>query len=305
MRIVLAGGSGFLGRALQARLRSDGHQVLVLTRRPPSEATDMRAWNPNGTVGDWATGLDGADAIINLAGEGIAEARWTTARKEALRASRVLSTRSLVAALEHVPRRPAVFVTASAVGYYGDRGSAVVTESTPAGSDFLSRLCVEWESEATHASRLTRLVLLRTGFPLHPSGGLLRNMLLPFRLGLGGPIGSGTQYVPWIHLDDWVEFVMRTIASPDARGAFNVTAPAPVTNAELTRALGRVLHRPAFIPVPRVALRLVLGELSNALLTGQRAIPDRAAELEFAFRFVTVEDALHDLLGQVRPEVRH
>jgi hypothetical protein len=233
--------------------------------------------------------------VVNLSGEGIADARWTTARKAALRSSRVLSTRSLVAAILGMSKPPAL-LNASGVGYYGNRGAELVTEDTPAGDDFLAGLCVDWEAEAERAASHTRVVVLRNGVVLHPSDGALKKMLLPFRFGAGGPLGPGTQYLPWIHLADWVEMITWLLQQPDARGAFNVTAPSPATNADFTRALGRAVHRPAFIPVPAFALRLALGELADTLLTSQRAVPARATAKGFAFRFGEIEPALRDLL---------
>jgi uncharacterized protein len=293
MRIVIAGGSGFLGRALQAHLQSLGHSSIVLTRR--ARTRDQVTWTPDGTTGPWAAALDGADAVVNLSGEGIADARWTAARKAALRSSRLLSTRSLVTAIGDQPRPPAL-LSASGVGYYGDRGAALVTEEIPAGRDFLAGLCVDWEGEAERAAAHTRVAVLRNGVVLHPADGALQKMLLPFRLGAGGPLGSGAQYLPWIHLADWVEMITWLLQQPDARGAFNVTAPSPATNAEFTRALGRAVKRPAFIPVPGFALRLALGELADTLLTGQRAVPARATATGFSFRFAEIEPALRDLL---------
>jgi uncharacterized protein len=293
MRIVIAGGSGFLGRALQAHWRPLGHTVTVLTRR--AQTLDQVEWTPDGTTGPWAAALDGADAVVNLSGEGLADARWTTARKAALRSSRVLSTRSLVTAIRGLSAPPAL-LSASGVGYYGDRGAERVTEEASAGRDFLAGLCVEWEGEAARAAAHTRVVILRNGVVLHPSDGALKKMLLPFRLGAGGRLGAGTQYLPWIHLADWVALITWLLQQPDARGAFNVTAPSPAKNADFTRALGRAVNRPAVIPVPAFALRLALGELADTLLTGQRAVPARANAMGFSFRFTEIEPALRDLL---------
>ena len=294
MRVVLAGGSGFLGSALRARLQRDGHTTAVLTRSP--RGPDDIAWTPDGTAGPWRTSLDGADALINLAGEGIGDRRWNDARKRALRDSRVLPTRSLVAALAECRQPPPVFVQGSAVGYYGSRGDETITETSAPGSDFLSALCVQWEHEAEQASAVTRVALVRTGLVLHPDGGALAELLRPFRLGVGGPLGSGRQYMPWIHRDDWVSLVLWIAGAPMARGALNATAPNPVTNREFTRALGRAVHRPAFVPVPAPALRLLLGEFAESLLTGQRAIPARAQELGFTFQYPTLAAALANLL---------
>lgn len=295
-KIVVAGGSGFLGTALRARLREDGHAVANLTRRPTPTAPDDVAWTADGTAsGPWARAIDGADAVVNLAGEGIADRRWDDERKRALRTSRVLATRSIVAAIDQAAAPPRVLVNASGIGYYGDRGDEVVTESTPPGEDFLAKLCVEWESEAEQASSVTRVALVRSGLVMHPDGGALGRMLLPFKLGVGGPLGPGRQYVPWIHRDDWVDLVRWLIGEQAARGAFNVSAPEPVTNTQFARALGRALGRPAILPAPGFALRLMFGEMADLLLTGQRAVPARAVEMGFKFRFAKLEEALRDL----------
>ena len=298
MRIITAGGSGFLGSALRRALLADGHAVANLTRKATPANPDEIRWTPDGTAGDWARVIDGADAVVNLAGEGIADARWSDARKRALRDSRIAATRSIVAAIERAAHPPRVLVSGSGIGYYGDRGAEIVTEDTPPAEDFLGKLCVEWESEAEQASDVTRVAIVRTGLVLHPDGGALSRMLLPFKLGAGGPIGPGTQYMPWIHRSDWVALVRWLIEAPQARGAFNGCAPEPVTNAEFAKALGRALGRPAFLPVPGVALKVLLGELAEALLTGQRAIPARALEMGFTFRFRTLDAAFADLFSR-------
>jgi uncharacterized protein (TIGR01777 family) len=295
VRVLVAGGSGFLGRALQLALRAHGHSVAWLTRTPRPGATDQIPWTPDGTAGAWTHGLDGVDALVNLAGEGIADRRWTAARKQILRNSRILSTRSLVAALRRLSRPPAVFVSGSAVGYYGARGDEPITEASPPGTDFLANLCAEWEREAEQAATVTRVATIRTGLVLHPEGGALRSMLPPFRLGIGGRLSLGTQFMPWIHRTDWAALVEWIINTETAHGAFNGTAPAPVTNAEFTRALGRVLQRPTIFPVPAVALRVMFGELADSLLTGQFAIPARAESMGFRFTFRRLEEALADL----------
>ena len=296
MRIIIAGGSGFLGRALHARLDRNAHSVAILTRRPRSGHPHEIGWTPDGRAGSWAGALEGTDAIVNLAGEGIADRRWTAARKDALASSRLLSTRSLVDAITRQSTPPKVLVNGSGIGYYGDCGDEIVTESTPPGSDFLARLCVAWEGEAEQASTVTRVAIVRSGVVLHAGGGALSRMLLPFKLGIAGRLGSGRQFMPWIHLADWVELVVWLLETGDRRGAFNAVAPTPATNAEFTRALGRVLHRPTLIPVPAFALNLMVGELAESLLTGQRAIPARANEMGFQFRFPDVNTALRDLL---------
>jgi uncharacterized protein (TIGR01777 family) len=297
MTITIAGGSGFLGRALIARLRSDGHRVRVLTRKPRPGQSDDVAWNPDGSVGPWAAAIEGANAVVNLAGEGIADRRWNDRRKHDLHASRVLSTRSLVAAIAAAAQPPAVLVNGSAVGYYGAHGEEIVTEATPAGSDFLATVCVDWEREAEHAAAVTRVAMIRSGLVLDRKGGALGQMLTPFRLGVGGPLGDGRQFMPWIHIADWVGLVLWLIDNEPARGAFNGTAPTPVTNAEFSRALGQALHRPALVPMPGFALKLLIGEFADSVLTGQRAVPAKAEEMGYHFAFRTLGPALNDLLN--------
>ena len=235
--------------------------------------------------------------VVNLAGETIARWPWTAARKNAIRASRILSTRTIASAITQCARPPKLFVSASGVGYYGAHGDEPVTEATPPGSDFLARLCVEWEQEARAAANpSTRVCIVRTGLALSPEGGALPPLLLLFRFGLGGALGSGQQYIPWIHVDDWTSLAMWLIQTDTAIGAFNASAPEPVTNRVFTRTLGRVLRRPAVLPAPAFAMRLVLGEMSAMLLTGQRALPVHAEQLGFRFSFRALEPALQSLL---------
>jgi len=303
MRIVIAGGTGFLGRPLSAALVADGHDLVFLIRgsSPPagqSGATGARTravtWTPGGDAGPWAAEIDGAGAVINLAGESIAAKRWTAAQKRRILDSRLQATRSLVAAVRGAAAAPPVFVSGSAVGYYGPLGDEIATEERPAGSDFLAQVCVQWESEARRAaSDRTRVVCIRTGIVLDADGGALPHMLPPFRFGVGGPVGSGRQYWPWIHREDWIALVRWVIQTPAAEGAINATAPTPVTNADFARALGRALHRPAFMPAPGFALRLLLGDMADGLLlSGQRATPSKAERLGFHFRYPRVDDAL-------------
>ncbi len=302
MRIVIAGGTGFLGAPLASALRADGHRVVVLTRRAAPQWGEA-TWTPNGDTGPWAVALDDAHAVINLAGAPLADRRWTPARKELLRSSRQLATQSLVRALQRATYRPAVFVSGSAVGYYGPRDAEVVTEQDPPGTDFLGRLTVEWEAAAAPLVREgIRVAWLRTGLVLSPDGGILRRMLLPYRIGAGAPFGSGRQYMPWIHRGDWIALVRWILTTDMADGPFNATAPEPVTNEELSATLARVLSRPHVLRVPALALRIALGALADALLTGQRAVPARALALGFRFQWPTIEPALRDLLG-ARPSV--
>ena len=294
MTIVLAGGSGFLGRKLARRLRGEGHTTVTLSRNP--SGGDQIIWRPDGTAGDLPRHLDGVDAVVNLAGEGIADKRWTAARKQGLRDSRILSTRTLVSAIKQCARPPRVFISGSGIGYYGPRGGEPVTEADPPGTDFLARLCVEWEEEALKAdSPATRVVPVRTGIALDEDGGALKKMLLPFKLGLGATIGSGNQYLPWVHAADWTAMVSWLIQNDRARGAFNVTAPEPVTNREFTRTLGRVLHRPTIFHAPAFVLHAALGELAIALVEGQRVLPALAEQLGFRFSYRTLEPALESM----------
>jgi uncharacterized protein (TIGR01777 family) len=302
MKIVIAGGSGFLGRPLAAALADQGHDVVTLTRgnAPRRGHTRSRAvtWTPNGEAGAWAAELDGAGAVINLAGESIAGKRWTAPQKQRILDSRVLATRSLVGAIQAASAAPPVFVSGSAVGYYGPHGDEIVTEDTAPGLDFLARVCVQWETEALlAASSRTRVVCVRTGVVLEQDGGALPQMLPPFKFGAGGPVGSGRQYWPWIHRSDWIALVQWAIHTA-AAVAINGTAPNPVTNAEFARALGRALRRPAFVPAPAFALRLLLGEMADALLlSGQRAVPARPERLGFTFRYAQLDQALAAIFG--------
>ena len=302
MRVVIAGGSGFLGLSLAQRLSAEGHDVLILTRRSDFMAGNggVRAmtWTPHGEAGGWASEIDGAGAVVNLAGESIGAKRWTAARKQRILESRLLATRSMVAAIRRAAVPPSVLVNGSAVGYYGPHGDEIVTEETRAGGDFLAHVCVQWEAEAERASSdRTRVVCMRTGLVLEKSGGALPQMLPPFRFGAGGPLGTGHQYWPWIHRDDWMALVRWTLQSPSVSGPVNATAPKPVTNREFAAALGRAIRRPALIPMPAFALRLILGEMAEGLLlSGQRAVPQRAERGGFTFRYPRVDEALQAVL---------
>lgn len=310
MKIVIAGGSGFLGQPLARRLVRDLHDVVVLTRALPSgsvvrdPSSDLprvsrAGWLPDGTLGPWGHLVDGADVVVNLAGESIAARRWSAAHKGRIRESRLLATRSVVAAIRAAKRPPRALVNASAVGYYGDRHDEALSEDSAPGTDFLSETCVAWEHEAGKASSETRrVVLVRTGLALARDGGALPRMALPFKLMAGGPIGSGRQYMPWIHRDDWVELVRFLAEHNLVDGPVNATAPNPVPNADFCRALGRALRRPCLLPAPAFALRLLLGEMADALLLGgQRALPAKAQQLGFQFRYREVDQALEAIYG--------
>jgi uncharacterized protein len=302
MNIVIAGGSGFLGTALTQALVADRHDVTILTRQNPPPAARPHvssvSWMPNGSSGPWATSVNGADAVINLAGESIAAKRWSDAQKQKLRDSRLQATRSLTTAIREAARTPATFISGSAVGYYGDRGEETLTETSPPGHDFLAELAKQWEAAATDVAQVTRVALIRTGIVLDREGGALPKMLPPFKMFVGGPLGSGTQYMPWIHKQDWVRLVSWTLTHEGARGPLNATSPAPVTNAEFSKALGRVLKRPSLLPAPAFLLRIALGDMADALLlSGQRALPVRATDLGFSFRYANIDEALASILA--------
>jgi uncharacterized protein len=291
MRIVVSGGTGFLGQALVNALRSAGHSVMVLTRRPRREGDLL--WSPDASSGSWVAAIHAADAVINLAGEGIADRRWSASRKNAILGSRVTATRAIAGALREAARPAAVFLSGSAIGLYGNRGDEIVTEQTPAGRDFLARVCVEWEHEAAAAADVTRVVLLRSGIVLGREGGALPRMALPFRFFAGGPIGSGRHYVSWIHRSDWVALVMWAIQRATTAGPLNLTAPEPVRNRDFAHTLGRVMHRPALVPTPALALQLAFGELADtALLASQRVVPALAMAEGFEFQYPQLEGAL-------------
>lgn len=297
MRIVVAGGTGFLGRPLAAGLSRHGHDVLVLTRRTGSLPAGLVSWQPDGTAGAWASALEQADAVVNLAGADMTGRRWTEARKREFIESRVHATRSLITAMRVVTARPRVFVSQSGTGYYGPRGDEEIGEQEAKGGGFMADMAAAWEAEAGRAADLgARLVVLRTGVVLARDGGALAQMLLPFRLGLGARVGGGRQYVPWIHRRDWIDLVRWSIVSEKVHGTLNAVAPSPVTNREFTAALGRALRRPAVLVVPPFALRLLYGELADNVITGQRATPRRALSLGFHFRWPLVEPALTDAL---------
>lgn len=304
MNVVVAGGTGFLGRALVSSLLADGHVVTVLSRRPTPTlpgGAQSAVWLSRAGHGDgaWRRTVYGADAVINLAGAPLAERRWSAAHKHAIAASRVEATAALVQALAASSPRPPVLVSASAVGYYGPLGDEPVTEAAPAGRDFLAGVCAAWEAEALAARDLgVRVVVLRTGLVLGRHGGALARLVAPFRLFAGGPLGDGRQWMPWIHIDDAVGIIRHAIERDAVMGAVHLTAPEPVRNRTFARTLGQVLGRPAALPVPAFALRLALGEMAQALLlSGQRAVPEAALRAGYAFRHDALHGALEELLG--------
>jgi hypothetical protein len=300
MRVVITGGSGLIGRAVAREMGGAGHEVVVLTR-DPSKVKELpantRAVRWDGATGDgWAPLLDGDTAIVHLAGESIAAGRWTESRKRRIRESRVESGRAVLAAIRQAKEKPKTLLQGSAVGIYGPCGDEVVTEAHPPGTDFLADVCVDWEASTAEAETLgARRAVLRTGVVLSGDGGALPKMSLPFRLGAGGPLGGGRQWLPWIHLADEVGAIRFLLEREDARGPFNLTAPQPLTNRDFSRALGKALHRPSLAPAPGFALRLVLGEMAGMLLNGQRAVPQRLLEMGYAFRFPEALQALRNL----------
>jgi uncharacterized protein len=292
MRIVVAGGSGFLGSSLRRALTADGHTVVTLTRQPRTPSDVGWSGAPSDTT--WVPALAGADAIVNLAGASIAGRRWTTARKREILESRLDATSAVVAGL-HQTGVP-LLISSSAIGIYGTRGDELLTEQSPEGDDFLADVCRAWEAEALKAPAATRVVRLRTGLVLAREDGVLPQIALPFRFGAGGRVGSGRQYMSWIHRDDWLGLVRWLLQGADVDGVVNATAPVPVTNAEFSATLGRAMHRPALLPAPAFALRLALGEMADALLLGgQRVLPAKAEAAGYRFRFRVIEHALREI----------
>lgn len=297
MKILITGASGLIGRRLSETLLGQSHEITVLTRAPERAAKIL---GPK--IGLWRTladktSLDGFDAVINLAGEPIADKRWTKDQKHKLCDSRWQLTEKLAQLINASQQPPAVFISASAVGYYGDQGQAVVAEDEPPNKQFTWQLCARWEALALAAeSSKTRVCLLRTGVVLAEKGGALAKMALPFRAGLGGPIGDGDQYMPWIHIDDMVNGIIFLLNHETLNGPFNMVAPYPVRNDQFSAVLGEVLHRPAFIRVPAAVIRLLMGESAILVLGGQRAIPKRLEDAGFAFKYSELKPALEDVL---------
>lgn len=307
MRIFLAGGTGLVGTRLIARLKGRGDDVVLLTRRPDAarqkfgEGCTVVEGDPT-QPGAWADALAGCDAVVNLVGENVFARRWSKSFKELLRSSRVQSTENVVAALARSPKtadgRGKVLVNASAIGYYGPTDDEELDETRPPDDDFLGRLCVEWERAAQAAAAFgVRVVMLRIGVVFDREGGALREMLRPFKMFVGGPVGSGRQYVSWIHHEDMAGLILLALDTEQATGPINATAPNPVTNREVAKAIGRVLRRPSFMKAPWFMLRAALGEVANIITTGQRVVPRRALELGYSFKFPEVEGALRDVLA--------
>ncbi|NTX79771.1 TIGR01777 family protein [Serratia proteamaculans] len=299
MRILITGATGLIGSSLTQRLLGLSHQITVLSRNVPRArerfGEQVSYWS---TLQDQSS-LDGFDAVINLAGEPIADKRWSKAQKERLCHSRWYLTEQLAKLINAGSTPPGVLISGSAIGYYGDQGQAVVTEDEAPHDEFTHQLCQRWESLALQAqSQATRVCLLRTGVVLAAKGGALAKMLPPFRLGLGGPIGDGRQYLPWIHLEDMVDGIVYLLDHQTLQGPFNMVAPYPVHNEQFAAQLANVLDRPAFLRVPAFVLRLLMGEAAVLVLGGQRAVPKRLEEAGFSFRFLELEQALDDVINQ-------
>jgi hypothetical protein len=297
MRILVAGASGFLGTRLTGRLRAEGHEIVRLVRRPARGPDEVR-WDPPAGQLDPAA-LSGVDAVVNLAGANISDRRWNRDFKEVLRTSRVDTTATLARAIAARPAgaRPAVFLNGSAIGWYGDTGDRPVEEDAPAGDGFMADICRVWEAATAPAEQAgVRVVRLRTGLPLDRSGGFLKPQLLPYRLGIAGKFGNGRQWIPWISMADWLSAVGFLLARDDIAGPVNVVGPAPVTNAEFTRVLGRHLRRPTVMPVPGFALRILLGEMSIEVLHSARVLPGVLRNAGFRYEHPDLASAIRAAL---------
>ena len=298
MRIVLTGGTGLIGAHLVRSLGSQGHELRLLTRDPARAPSGVQAvaWQPLEGPAP-AAALSGVDAVVHLAGEPIAAGRWTAARRERIEASRWTGSANLVRGLAAAEPRPRVLLAGSAVGYYGDRGDESLAEDAAPGAGFLAAVAERWERESAAAEKLgVRVVYLRTGVVLAREGGALPRMAAPFRAGAGGRLGNGRQWMPWVHIDDVVGLIELALSDASLRGPLNLVAPGAATNAELTRALGRALRRPAFMIVPALALKLMFGGMGETLLASQRVIPAAAGQAGYRFRYPSLDEALADLL---------
>lgn len=298
MKILITGGTGFIGSALTRSLIVQGWEVTVLSRNPDSVekicGTGVKPLNHLNQLNP----EDSYQVIINLAGAPIFAARWSDARKQIIRDSRISLTQQLVECMARMTVKPELLISGSAIGYYGDQGDVVLTEQSAAREDFSQKLCADWESEAKKAAQFgVRVCLIRTGLVLAEGGGLLQRMLLPFRLGLGGRLGDGQQWMSWIHRQDWIAIAQTMIADTSMQGAYNATAPNPVTNSEFTRMLAQCLKRPALFPVPAWLLKILLGEMSGLVLGSQRVIPERLLVQGFKFQYPDLSSALSQVLG--------
>lgn len=303
MRVIITGGTGLIGSALAASLIADGHEVIVLSRSPERhagtvpEGVQLVAWDAK-TAEGWGRLADGAGAIVNLAAQNLADGRWTEARKQSILDSRTQGAAAVLQAVEQAEQKPGVVIQSSAVGYYGLRGDEEITEADGPGDDFAAKVCEAWEEAAAPIAEAgSRLVVIRTGVVLDEEEGALPRMVQPYKMFVGGPVGSGRQYLSWIHLDDVVAGIRFLIDREDAEGAVNLCAPNPMPNADFGRAIGTVLGRPSAIPAPSFALKALFGEMSTVVLEGQRVLPARLQEMGFTFRYPEAEPALRDILS--------
>jgi uncharacterized protein len=302
MHVIVTGGTGLMGSALVRSLTQDGHRVTVLSRSPNAQQKETNGnvqlvgWDARTAQGRGEL-ADGADAIVNLAGSGISDGRWTESRKRLILESRVNAGRAVMEAIRAATQKPKVLIQISGVGYYGPSGDQILTEDASPGNDFLSRVCFEWEASTAGASQLgVRRPVLRTGVVLSSKGGALPKMRLPFQFYVGGPLGSGKQYFPWIHIDDQIRAIRYLIDYPDADGPYNLAAPNPPTNAQFSRDLGKAMGRPSLMPVPGFGLKILFGEMSTVLLDGQRVAPQRLQAAGFNFSYVDAVTAIQDIL---------
>ncbi|PSB05096.1 thylakoid membrane protein ThyD [Merismopedia glauca] len=301
MKVAITGATGFVGKRLVERLQAENHEVLILTRHvetakkifPQAEAI---AYNPTES-GDWQQAISSCDAVVNLAGEPLAEGRWSPKKKQDILDSRKLGTQKIVEAIAQANPRPQVLINPSAIGYYGTSETATFTETSPSGSDFLAQVCQNWESEAEKVKNAgTRLVILRFGIVLG-QGGALGKMLAPFQMFAGGPIGSGRQWVSWIHIDDLVNLILYCLQHPEISGVFNATSPNPVRMAEFCQILGATINRPSWLPVPNIALELLLGEGAMVVLEGQKVIPNGTISTGFNYTYSQLKPAMENVIN--------
>ena len=302
MKIAIAGATGFVGSRLVERLQTQGHEILILTRNPQQASSrfpqaQVVGYNPIAS-GEWQQSISGCDAVINLAGEPIAEKRWTSAQKQTILDSRQIGTQKIVEAINSASVKPQVLISASAIGYYGTSETSKFTETSPAGNDFLAEVCTKWETAARSVTASgTRSVILRLGIVLGENGGALGKMLAPFSAFVGGPIGSGKQWFSWIHRDDVVTMIIAAISDPQMQGVYNATAPNPVTMADFAATLGTVMNRPSWLPVPNFALEALLGEGAIVVLEGQQVVPTNFLDRGFEFQYSTLKPALTAILS--------
>ncbi len=302
MKIILSGGTGFIGKALLDRLLVAGHRIVLLTRNPgPARLLiqgygEVQKWDGR-AAGEWTSHIESADAVINLAGESIIAKRWTARQKEKIISTRIAATKAIVEAISKAAKKPSVFVNASAIGYYGNVENEEVTKSRSKGNGFLADTCEQWENTAREAEKSgVRVVLTRIGIVLEKEGGALQRMLLPFQIFMGGHLGSGKQWFSWIHRDDIVEAIIFLLGASNIVGPVNLVSPNPVSMKEFCKVLGKVMGRPSWAPVPSFVLRSVLGEMSEMLLTGQRVIPQKLKEAGYRFKYPRLEEALAAIL---------